>query len=84
MKRDEWIRERAYHLWQQQGCPDKRDLDFWLAAEREYTADHICIMSLGHCDHQISHPTVAGGHVAICDETTDCCNLARHYLPGVH
>ncbi|GAC1347759.1 MAG: hypothetical protein NVSMB18_33770 [Acetobacteraceae bacterium] len=26
---NEAIRIRAYHLWQKEGCPDGRDLEFW-------------------------------------------------------
>ncbi|MDP2138245.1 MAG: DUF2934 domain-containing protein [Candidatus Didemnitutus sp.] len=27
------IRHEAYLLWQQEGCPENRDLDHWLAAK---------------------------------------------------
>ncbi|MDX6750022.1 DUF2934 domain-containing protein [Geminicoccaceae bacterium 1502E] len=30
------IRERAYDLWQQEGSPEGREMEFWLAAEREF------------------------------------------------
>lgn len=37
------IRQRAFELWQEDGCPEGRDLDYWLRAEselaREGTAD---------------------------------------------
>lgn len=29
------IREYAYTIWQREGCPHGRDLDHWLAAERQ-------------------------------------------------
>lgn len=29
------IREHAYAIWQSEGCPHGRDLDHWLAAERQ-------------------------------------------------
>jgi hypothetical protein len=29
------IRDRAYALWQQDGSPEGRELDFWRRAERE-------------------------------------------------
>jgi len=29
------IRSRAYALWQEHGCKDGQDMDFWLQAERE-------------------------------------------------
>ena len=30
------VRERAYFLWEDAGCPDDRDIEFWLQAEREF------------------------------------------------
>jgi hypothetical protein len=35
--RDEFIRQRAFELWQSEGCPDGLALEFWLRAERELT-----------------------------------------------
>lgn len=32
------ISERAYEIWQAEGCPQGRDLEHWLAAEREVSA----------------------------------------------
>ena len=32
---DEQIRQRAHQLWEQAGCPDDRDEEFWHEAERE-------------------------------------------------
>jgi Protein of unknown function (DUF2934) len=29
------VRERAYHIWEDEGRPGGRDLDHWLQAERE-------------------------------------------------
>jgi hypothetical protein len=29
------IRERAFALWENDGCPEGRELDYWLQAERE-------------------------------------------------
>lgn len=33
------IRERAYQLWQQAGCPASRSEEFWFAARREIEGD---------------------------------------------
>jgi hypothetical protein len=30
-----WIRERAYAIWQQEGCPDGREAQHWEQAARE-------------------------------------------------
>lgn len=32
------IRERAYQLWEQAGCPHGRDGEFWLTAQAELAA----------------------------------------------
>ena len=32
---EQQIRERAYHLWVADGCPDGESDRYWLAAERE-------------------------------------------------
>jgi len=37
--REQTIRERAYAIWQEEGSPLDRDLDHWLRAEAEFTAD---------------------------------------------
>jgi hypothetical protein len=34
------ISERAYALWQREGCPHGRDMDHWLKAEREVSAEN--------------------------------------------
>ena len=34
--RDEEIRQVAYKLWQEEGCPDGYDLQHWLKAETEW------------------------------------------------
>ena len=36
--KEQLIRARAYHLWMQDACPPGRDLEYWLAAERELAA----------------------------------------------
>jgi transcription initiation factor TFIIIB Brf1 subunit/transcription initiation factor TFIIB len=34
------IRERAHAMWVEHGRPDGRDVEFWLAAEREIDGKH--------------------------------------------
>ncbi len=36
---EQLIRERAYAIWEQEGYPAGRDLEHWIAAEREIQAD---------------------------------------------
>ena len=33
--REQAIRQRAFHIWEQRGCPTGEDLHNWLTAERE-------------------------------------------------
>ena len=35
---DEAIRERAYQIWQREGCPHGRDFDHWVQAQVELAA----------------------------------------------
>jgi hypothetical protein len=35
LERRHRIRERAHEMWIERGCPAGRDVEFWLAAERE-------------------------------------------------
>jgi hypothetical protein len=34
---DATIRERAYHIWEEEGRPDGRDTEFWMRAETAST-----------------------------------------------
>lgn len=34
-EREKRVLERAYHLWEEAGCPEGRDQEFWRQAERE-------------------------------------------------
>lgn len=33
------IRERAYRLWETEGCPDGREQEYWYRAEAELSGD---------------------------------------------
>ena len=37
--REKRIRERAHQLWEEAGCPEGRDQEFWERAEQEEQAD---------------------------------------------
>lgn len=36
-EQEDRVRQRAYEIWEREGCPDDQDLDHWLQAEREMT-----------------------------------------------
>jgi len=40
-EREQAIRERAYAIWEQEGCPEDRSLAHWLQAEAEIGAEKI-------------------------------------------
>ena len=40
MRRDEAIRQLAYKIWLEEGCPDGWDLQHWLKAETTWLEDH--------------------------------------------
>jgi hypothetical protein len=42
---EEWIRERAYHLWLNRGCPAGEDLQDWFAAKAELEARPASVTS---------------------------------------
>lgn len=80
MDREPWIRERAIQLWVEAGKPNNRDMEFWLAAEREYCR-HICLLGPGVCDYQIEVPTCGGRRQTLCMAPwKDCGNHASDSL----
>jgi hypothetical protein len=40
LERRQCIGERAHEIWIERGCPEGRDVEFWLAAERELNSQH--------------------------------------------
>ncbi len=38
---EEAIRMRAYHIWEREGRPDGRDLEHWIQAQLELTAEVV-------------------------------------------
>jgi hypothetical protein len=41
LERKHGIRERAHEMWTEQGRPERRDVEFWLAAERELESQQM-------------------------------------------
>ena len=40
-EREEMIRRRAHELWEQEGRPEGREMDFWLQAESEIAGEQV-------------------------------------------
>jgi len=40
-EREEQIRQRAHELWELEGRPEGREMDFWLQAEREIASEQV-------------------------------------------
>lgn len=55
--RERSIRERAYAIWQHQGCPPGHSVDHWLQAEAEFTNDDA--LGIRH-DGEIEPPVPSG------------------------
>lgn len=55
------IRERAHELWQQDGCPDGRSLEYWLRAEADLagTADAAAGAALEPAPSAMDEPIAA-------------------------
>lgn len=45
MDREEEIRRLGYHLWEQEGRPEGRALQHWLAAEEQWNREHASLSS---------------------------------------
>jgi len=55
--REQSIRERAYAIWEQQGCPAGHSVDHWLQAETEIMNDE----ALGiHHEGKLEPPPING------------------------
>ncbi|MBI4846771.1 MAG: DUF2934 domain-containing protein [Candidatus Omnitrophica bacterium] len=33
---EDWVKNRAYHIWQETGRPEGKDMEIWLQAEKEF------------------------------------------------
>ena len=38
--REQWLQQRAYAIWETEGCPEGRHREHWQQAERELSAAH--------------------------------------------
>jgi hypothetical protein len=48
------VQELAYYKWEQAGCPDGRDLEFWLEAEEEFSGSSYAIPPMIHIPETIN------------------------------
>ena len=82
MAREQAIRERAYRIWENEGCFHGNDVEHWLRAEAEmsevYLLDTSAFMNLGlpvftklRCWHLHVSPYVFWERLCHLDETTD-------------
>jgi hypothetical protein len=69
--RDQRIRKRAYHLWEEDGCPEGRDLEYWERA-RELVA-----MEDSDGAGQLPNPAIAGGNGELVEEASLQENLGE-------
>lgn len=58
-EREQRIRERAYHLWQADGCPDGRDMDYWERARELVAIEESA--GAGLLPNPMTHPLMATG-----------------------
>jgi hypothetical protein len=82
LAREQAIRERAYRIWENEGCFHGNDVEHWLRAEAEmsevYLLDTSAFMNLGlpvftklRCWHLHVSPYVFWERLCHLDETTD-------------
>jgi hypothetical protein len=57
--RQQRIRERAYHLWEEDGCPHGRDLDYWERARELVGIEESA--GAGQLPNPETHPTMKTG-----------------------
>ena len=57
-KREQRIRERAYHLWEQDGRPHGRDLEYWEQARELVGMEES--RGAGRLPNPMTHPPVSG------------------------
>jgi len=69
--RDQRIRERAYHLWEADGCPDGRDLDYW-----ERARELVGMEDSGETA-QLPNPAIAGNDRELVEEASIQENLGE-------
>ena len=69
--RDQRIRERAYHLWEADGCPDGRDLDYW-----ERARELVAMEESGETG-QLPNPSTTGDDGEVVEEASIQENLGE-------
>jgi hypothetical protein len=69
--REQRIRERAYHLWEADGCPDGRDLDYW-----ERARELVAMEDSGETG-QLPNPAIAGNDRELVEEASIQENLGE-------
>jgi hypothetical protein len=75
---DERIRERAYHLWEQEGRPHGRDVEYWERARELVAMEESA--GAGLLPNPMSHPLMQTGQPAGVEEAEIQDNLGE--TPG--
>jgi hypothetical protein len=83
MDKHGWVSRRAYFLWESNGRPAGRDVEFWLQAEHDHQAWQICVLNPGNCPFQEQVPLSGGRHICMCGhETRECGHRGLDKLKG--
>ena len=72
--RSTWVATRSFFLWKNAGMPSGRDLEFWLAAEKDYEQCRLCVLTHGSCPFQVQCPINGGRHIEMCMADKDNCS----------
>jgi Protein of unknown function (DUF2934) len=52
--REQWLKRRAYAIWQTEGCPNGRDCEHWAQAEREFSAEQATAQNTASLDSAVA------------------------------
>jgi DUF2934 family protein len=85
----ETVAQRAYSLWQQAGCPDGRDTEFWLEAEHQLGTESPATSSPPDAATAQAAPVSAGAKSQrdfaqrVKSETAAESNVENHLSPAL-
>lgn len=56
--REQWLQQRAYTIWETEGCPEGRDRAHWEQAERELSAVQTAGQDMANLGSGTAEPVV--------------------------